>query len=456
MKHFLLILFLIAFVNISAQEWTNISPFPASNIGILGNFISSEEGWIFQGSSLVVDQIYHTEDGGQNWEIIYSLEDPLEFFTSLNMIDSQHGWATKMWLDNQYPYDSYYSYIKTTDGGYNWEDMTDNFPEFNYIYPIYFIDQNIGFFGAGSDTLSYQALIYKTIDGGENWYLTETPLLYFPYPSLVNYSTNKFFFIDDNFGWVACSAFCGGGLSLFTSDGGESWEVGVEPGLSPDLFDIHFVDLNHGGVAGRSFSSTYVSITEDNFETITYQYDNFNWNQYAYAICFQNDSIIWVTGDPGVINRSIDSGATFEVFQIIDASLNTIQFFDNTGYIFGSQNSLLKFVDPVGINNDFVIQAKDLNLKVYPNPFKPSGAGHSPTTTISFSVTQNSDFVNLEIYNIKGQKIKNLIKQVLIKGDHSISWDGKNNNGKEVSSGLYLCRLRIGDQIISKKLMMMK
>jgi photosystem II stability/assembly factor-like uncharacterized protein len=448
MKQIILIIMFLIFSILSAQEWTNISPFPAVNIGILGNFISSEKGWIFQGSSANGKDIYFTEDGGQNWEIIYSLEDPLEFFTKLSMIDSLHGWATKMWLDNQYPYTSYYSFIKTIDGGYSWEDMSDNFPELNFIYPIYFIDQDIGFFGAGSDTLSFQALIYKTIDGGENWYLTETPLIYFPDPYLVNYSANKFFFIDENNGWVACSAFCGGGLSLFTSDGGENWEVGVEPGLSPDLFDIHFVDLNHGGVAGRSFSSTYVSITEDNFETITYQYDNSNWNQFAYAICFQNNSTIWVTGDPGSINRSTNGGETFEVFQFFDADLNTIQFFDNTGYIFGSQNSLLKFVDPVGINNDFVIQAKDLNIKVYPNPF-------NPITTISFTIHEESE-VELIMYNIKGQKINNLIKQVLIKGDHSISWDGRNNNGEEVSSGLYLCRLRIEDQIISKKLMMMK
>lgn len=448
MKHLLLILFFLAIMNLPAQEWTNISPFPASNRAIKGNFISEEEGWIFQLGMYISRDIYHTEDGGQNWEIIYSLEDSLEYFISLNMTDSLHGWATKKWQNNLYPYNSYYSYVKTTNGGYSWEDMTDNLPELNNIYPFYFIDQNIGFFGAGSDTLSYQALIYKTIDGGENWYLTETPLIYFPYPYLVNYSTNKFFFIDDNFGWVACSAFCGGGISLFTSDGGESWEVGIEPAQSPDLFDIHFVDLNHGGVAGRSFSSTYVAITEDNFETISYQYDNSNWNQFAYAICFQNNSTIWVTGDPGSINRSTNGGETFEVFQIIDADLNSIQFFGNTGYIFGHQNALLKFVDPVDINHNFIMQAKDFNIKVYPNPF-------NPITTISFTIHEESE-VELIMYNIKGQKIKNLKNQVLIIGDHTITWDGRNNNGEEVSSGLYLCRLRIGDQIISKKLMMMK
>ena len=91
MKHFLLILFLITIMNLTAQEWTNISPFPASESTIIGNFISSEKGWVFQGSSASGKDIYFTEDSGENWEIIFSLEDPLEFFTTLNMIDSLHG-----------------------------------------------------------------------------------------------------------------------------------------------------------------------------------------------------------------------------------------------------------------------------------------------------------------------------------------------------------------------------
>jgi flagellar hook assembly protein FlgD len=95
------------------------------------------------------------------------------------------------------------------------------------------------------------------------------------------------------------------------------------------------------------------------------------------------------------------------------------------------------------------IQTQDLNIIVYPNPFNPS-------TIISFSVTQTLSFVTLSVYNIKGQKIKNLVNEVLTQGSHTVLWDGKNNNGNEVSSGLYLCRLRIGDQVITRKLMMMK
>jgi photosystem II stability/assembly factor-like uncharacterized protein len=435
-------------MNLSAQEWTNISPFSTSNIRIFGNFVSEEEGWIFQGSSLVADQIYHTDDGGENWEIIYSLEDSLEFFTSLNMTDSQHGWATKMWIDNQYPYNQLKYYLKTTDSGYSWEDMTEYVPEVFETDPFYFINQDIGFFCGGSDTLSYQALIYKTINGGYDWSLTETPVLYYPYPYLVNYSVNKFFFLDENNGWAACSAFAGAGLSLSTSDGGENWEVGIEP-PPPDLFDIHFIDPDHGGVAGRNASYTYVAITEDNFETISYQYDNSNWNQLALAICFQNDSTIWITGEPGIINRSTDGGATFEIFQVIDAYLYTSQFFCNTGYIFGNQNALFKYVEPVAIDNDVHIQTQDLNIIAYPNPFNPS-------TTISFSIPNESK-VELAVFNIKGQKVKILTNNEFNKGNHSVSWDGVDESGKPVSSGVYFYKLNVNGKSESvQKMLLLK
>ena len=96
------------------------------------------------------------------------------------------------------------------------------------------------------------------------------------------------------------------------------------------------------------------------------------------------------------------------------------------------------------------LQKAELTLSNYPNPF-------NPTTTISFSVTQNSDFVNLDIYNIKGQKVKSLVNEQLLKGKHSITWDGEDATGKDVCSGLYLYKLNInGKTEIVKKCMLLK
>lgn len=437
---FFLLIFIVTYL--PAQEWTNISPFPASNIGILGNFISEEEGWIFQGSISCAKDIYHTEDGGQNWEIIYSLEDSLEFFTSLNMIDYQHGWATKMWRNNQYPHNSYTYYIKTSDGGYSWEDITEYMPDVNYAYPFYFINQDIGFFCGGCDSLSLAALIYKTIDGGYNWYLTETPTIYDPYPYLVNYSVVKFFFLDENNGWAACSALMDAGLSLFTSDGGENWEVGIEPG-PPDVFDIHFVNPNYGGAVGRNAFYSFVYITENNFETILYFYEawDLEMGQFAQAICFQNNSTVWVTGEPGIIYRSTDGGASFELFQQFDQGLHTIQFFDSTGYIFGMQNALLKFTDTNNITIEEEIQ--DISVTMYPNPL-------SNTLNVEYSLPKR-DKVEILLYNIKGQKVYQQFLGRQQSGTHKLSWALEN-----LSSGIYLIQIKCNNSVVNKKVAILK
>ena len=430
MKHFFLIVFFIGIMNLSAQEWTNISPFPASGLKINGNFISEEEGWVSQGGSLVTDQVYHTEDGGESWEIVYSLEDSQEFFISLQMTDNQNGWATKRYNNDT-------SYLKTTDGGYSWEDMTEYMPYLNDISQCYFINHDIGF-SEGYDSLTLANQIYKTIDGGYNWHLTETPTLYDPYSNLINYSVNKFFFLDENNGWAACSAFMGAGLSLSTSDGGESWEVGICVG-GPDLFDIHFINPDYGGAVGYSWGG-YVYITENNFQTILYSHADMHGLE---TICFQNDSTIWITGTSGTIYRSTDGGATFETFQVTDASFHKIQFFGNTGYIFGMQNALLKFVDPASAEEP-ELSIAGYQLANFPNPF-------SSETTISFSLTTNlHEKARIEIFNIKGQLVENL--QITNSPNQQIIWNADNH-----ASGVYFYKLVVdGIAVDTKKMILLK
>jgi len=85
----------------------------------------------------------------------------------------------------------------------------------------------------------------------------------------------------------------------------------------------------------------------------------------------------------------------------------------------------------------------------YPNPFNPE-------TTISFSVAQTSSMVNLEIYNLKGQNIKTLVNEILPAGNHSIVWNGADEKGKPIASGVYLYKMRIGNYVSTKKMILMK
>lgn len=106
--------------------------------------------------------------------------------------------------------------------------------------------------------------------------------------------------------------------------------------------------------------------------------------------------------------------------------------------------------ETVDIDNNEIIPLNDnLYLTNSPNPFNPS-------TTISFSVTKNSDFVNLEIFNIKGQKVITLINEIMLSGKHSIIWSGLDSNNKPVSSGIYFYKIKAGNRESVKRMLLLK
>jgi hypothetical protein len=84
----------------------------------------------------------------------------------------------------------------------------------------------------------------------------------------------------------------------------------------------------------------------------------------------------------------------------------------------------------------------------YPNPF-------NPTTEINFSLQHGAD-VSLEIYNIMGQRVATLVDEYRESGAHSVTWDGRDTDGKPASSGIYFYRLRSGSFNETKKMMLLK
>lgn len=84
----------------------------------------------------------------------------------------------------------------------------------------------------------------------------------------------------------------------------------------------------------------------------------------------------------------------------------------------------------------------------YPNPFNPE-------TTIRYSVKDKSP-VAIEVFNVKGQLVRNLVKDVKEAGEHSVVWNGTDNNGRAVSSGIYYFKMNAGKYSSTKKMIMMK
>jgi hypothetical protein len=83
-----------------------------------------------------------------------------------------------------------------------------------------------------------------------------------------------------------------------------------------------------------------------------------------------------------------------------------------------------------------------------PNPF-------NPTTTVSFGTTQTAR-VELRIYDVGGRLVKTLVDDVQLAGHHEVAWDGRDDRGSEVASGVYFVRLVSAGQVRTHKIVLIK
>ncbi|MFZ5980834.1 MAG: cohesin domain-containing protein [Candidatus Zixiibacteriota bacterium] len=98
--------------------------------------------------------------------------------------------------------------------------------------------------------------------------------------------------------------------------------------------------------------------------------------------------------------------------------------------------------DPVNLPEDYTLYQN------YPNPFNPE-------TRIDFYLPEAS-FVELKVYNILGKTVRVLASQQLTAGSHSVEWNGRDDNGNGVSSGIYFYRLETSAMTLSKKMILLK
>jgi len=102
------------------------------------------------------------------------------------------------------------------------------------------------------------------------------------------------------------------------------------------------------------------------------------------------------------------------------------------------------------------VDAKKLNtalktftlLQNYPNPF-------NPTTTISYAIPKAGN-VEMKIFDINGQLIRNLANEQKAAGVYNTNWDSKNDAGRTVASGIYICQVKYNSSLLTKKMLLLK
>ncbi len=235
---------------------------------------------------------------------------------------------------------------------------------------------------------------------------------------------------------------CRAALSRFN---GKTWTTYETRGCRVDTIEIGpdsdvWIGSDEG--IGRFNGESWKYYNEDdglvskNVQSIDISSDGTAWiGTYRGVSCY--DGVKWrsYTTDDGLTNNNINSVAI--------APDGAIWFGCNRG-------GLSRLIEelPTIVGASYTLPQKITITGNYPNPFNHS-------TTIGF-VLPHEDLVNLSIYNIMGQKVRTLLSETKTAGTHSIIWDGRDEKGSIVSSGIYLTHLNAGLNSISRRMLLLK
>ncbi len=144
----------------------------------------------------------------------------------------------------------------------------------------------------------------------------------------------------------------------------------------------------------------------------------------------------------GTVTDTSGNPVTGATVTFIDESNSDNQYSDITG---DKGNYEINLTEPTKVGEN-VPNTFSLGQN-YPNPFNPA-------TTIPFTL-RSSGHISLTIYNVMGQKIATVIYNYISAGNHTVTWDGMDDQGNHVSAGIYLYRFKAGRYTETKKMLLL-
>jgi len=294
--------------------------------------------------------------------------------------------------------------------------------------------------GGSRDIYSNDVGVVRSTDGGDTW---------IPQSSGTSYDLFGVHFADAERGTAVGAV----GTVLHTTDGGETWEP-QESGTTHTLHAVHFIDAVTGWIAGWG---GIVLKTESGGYPVGVLLER-------YAAAWEGDHVLvtWILNrDAAELEptfeayRSVDGGASFDALAAPDIRLNGREYvlFDYSAEP-GAQYIYRVVIHESGAHAvSFEVEVRTPSLSIslaqnYPNPFNPS-------TRIGF-VLPAASRVAMAIYDSAGRCVRTVLDRDLGGGSHEVIWDGCDDGGKIVASGVYYCRLSAGKQSLSRKLVLLK
>jgi photosystem II stability/assembly factor-like uncharacterized protein len=374
--------------------------------------------------------------GTSDWEAIFGGDG---FYVNVDPTDSDIIYV-------EYQYGNLY---KSTDGGYYWDWALDDIwdQRTNWSTPVVLdpSDHLTVYYGNNR--------VYRSMDGAGSWtaisgdltggysggFGTITTIAVSPADDDVIYVGT-----DDSRVWV-------------TTNGGGSW-TNISGSLPNRWVTRVAVDPVSPGTAYVSFSGLRWN------ENIGYVYRTTdygaNWTDITGNLPAAPVNVVLVDPDiPSRIFAGSDVGCFYTEdlgtsWNMLGTGLPAVPVFDikihnpTRTLVAGTHGrsmhsfDLAQLPDLAGITEPE--PAAGIDLAIGPNPFRES-------TEISFSLGHGSE-VSLEIYDLAGRRVRSLESGDMGPGDHRLRWDGRNDAGRRVASGVYFARLATGSGVETKRL----
>ncbi len=373
--------------------------------------------------------IIKTTNGGNAWTKI--LDSTNLQFRDVGFTDALHGFVgtfehTNIGADTNIIY-------QTSDGGLTWTGAP-NFPgpDSAGICGLRVVNST-SIYGVGR--YEGHAGFYKTIDNGLTWSYKNLDSLV---SGLVDIS---FFNADTGFiiGTTGPSYFNGKARILYTTDAGLNWSIAKTSIHNNSLgWKLTFPSRKIGYVSMQFFNSPSIQYF---FKTtdggITWQENSYSGGpSTGYDIegmGFLNDTIGWVGGSSNVY-YTLNGGSTWAL-QTWGNNLNRFRFLSDT-LAYAAGNKIYKMNrNAVGVKQ-FV---HDMKLNMYPNP----------TTDQAYFefYLYKAMRVKLSIYDLSGREVEQVFDKNFSYGNQHFVW-----YPQDLAPGVYICKLIVGDEVISKKL----
>lgn len=404
-------------------------------------FVHPDTGYVVNLSG----QVHKTVDGGESWEFIHEERLPdstMAGFRSVGFANSEVGWIGSL--------SEGHVLYETRDGGQTWKDITDRIsgPLPRGVCGLWIINENV-IFGAGR--FDGPARIIRSTDGGQTWVSRDMS-------SVAQTLVDVYF-------WDAQNGIVVGGnnmddlgqaraVVLRTFDGGASWQVRhVSSEIGEWGWKISFPTPETGYVSIESFP--YTLGTAKMLKTTT---AGRSWTEEPIpnshplqGIGFLTENHGWTSGrgTTSVTKDGVWSQLDLSDSNSPDGRVNRIRTFgDSLAYAAGKRIYKYTPNEPTHLFSSPEVPSAFTLGQNYPNPFNPS-------TTISYTLSTGAN-VKLGVFSLLGKEIQMLVHSYQSTGAYEVSWDGTDENGNDMVSGVYLYRLNVDGRIQTRRMVLLK